>query len=407
MTTPTNHTSSSIFYFGDMLEPEPSQSSLEQNSSIEESNIFVSLGGEVSSHSRHSSSALSGNESSKAIKSHSIDKTKVMTLAALQERPEEEPGTAPVAVTAVALGKKTFVNGILKPPSYSEPRQNRGLEQPRLTINTEPKTIMDGNSIAGGSTFSETHPPQPLSPTVHTNNQTSGFSESNPRQAFSPTVHRSNQTNVLGVQNQRDKLSSIDEFSMDNIQQVESDDENAERFTAWAIYIALFFLIVLIIACTLLVFSVIRNYGFVTLVLLTIVMVFFAFLACFVDSTLLSQNPNLRPVHQKIVTVMRTTRKILEDEYHLFIRDWKESLLLTQVPENCSHNDKEKIMSDDSTNNNGLLQMPTSTQVRRKKSKVFKWIRPVLGLKKNLFRGKKRQHESQSSPIASYEAPAI
>mmetsp|Transcript_3764 Transcript_3764/g.9868 ORF Transcript_3764/g.9868 Transcript_3764/m.9868 type:complete len:408 (+) Transcript_3764:137-1360(+) len=407
MTTPTNHTTSSIFNFGDMLEPEPSHSSLEQNSSIEESNIFVSTGGELSNHSRYNSSALSGNGSSKARQLHFVDKNKVVPLVPLQERPKE-PWKPQVAAAIAGAEKKTFGNGILKPPSYSGPQQNRDLEQPKLTINTEPKIMKLDNSMSGRSTFAETFPSHPFSPTVHTSNQTAGFLGSNPPQVFSPTVHTSNQTTVLGVHNQQEKLSSADEISMDNIQKVEQEDEQGVgEFTASAIHIALFFLVALTIACTSLVLSVIRNYGFLTLVLVTIVISFCVFLACFVDSVVLSQNPNIRPVRQNIETVMRATRKILEDEYHLFMRDWKECLLLIQGPENYSHNDTEGIVSGDSVNNSGMLHIPPTTHTRRKKSKIFKLIRPLLGLKKNFSRRKKRQHESHSKSIASYKAPSI
>ena len=194
---------------------------------------------------------------------------------------------------------------------------------------------------------------------------------------------------------------------MDNIQKNELKDvQGVERYTAWAIHISLGFFGALVIACILLVFSVIQNYGFVTLVLLTIVISFFAFLACFVDSTVLSKNANLRPLRQKIVTVVRATRKILEDEYHLFMRDWRETLLLIQCSENLSHENTENMMIDDSSiNRSGLLKIAPTTQARRKKSKVFKLIRPLLGLKKNLFRGKKRQHGSPSKPTATHEAP--
>jgi hypothetical protein len=464
MTTPTNHTTSSLFDFGDMLEPEQSHSSLEQNSSIAESNIFVSYGGEMSNHTRYSSSALGGNVGSKAGGSHYVETNNkdVVSLAPLQEESEasdkpvvattkatgshpleankdvslgplqeelEAPADKPVVVTTVAENTIAGGNGILKPSSYSQAQQQK--DKPKLTIDTEPRMVID-DSMSVGTGFSGSQPPQPFNPTVHTSNQTPqfssptvhasnqtpGFSKSHLPQVLSPTVHASNQTRGLRINTRHDNRNR------NGLRRNKPEiDQSAERAAAWAIHIALIFFCALIIACVVLTFRVVRGYGFVTLVLMTFVLVFCAFLALFVDSTILSQNPKLKPVRQKIITVMRTTRRMLQDEYHLFIRDWKERLLITQDGEqSCSQNSSENLMGDDS----GMLRIPPTSQKRRKKSKVFKLIRPLLGLKKNLFRGnlfrgkgrgqKKTKsatastiddNDSPSGLAASYEAPVI
>lgn len=435
MTTPTNHTSSSLFDFGDLLEPEPSQDSLEQNSSIEDSNIFVSVGGEVSNHTRRSSVPASGNGGLTAGNSqHPVD-TNTTNDVSVSQRPQQEESEAssePVVPATTAAIKKPAGNGILKPTSYSGPQRNQDAEErPTLMVDTEPRAGIGDNSMSHGTGgYSGSKPSQPFSPTVHTSNQTSGFTKSQApfsptvhtsnqtsgvtksRPPFSPTVHTSNQTNGLKMTNvpSDEDNNHIDEIDFENLEINKPDvDESAERAAAWAIHIALIFFCALIIVCILLTISVVRNYGFVTWVLVTCIIVFFAFLTCFVDSTILSQNPKLRPVRQKIVTVVRATRKILEDEYQLFIRDWKETLLITQDGESFGQNTTENLMCDDASG--------TTPQKKRKKSKVFKLIRPFLGLKKGMFKGKGRRQKTKNAaasnnidgdiPTTTYEAPVI
>jgi hypothetical protein len=459
MTTPTNHTTSSLFDFGDMLEPEQSHSSLEQNSDIAESNIFVSYGGEMSNHTRYSSSALGGGGVGlKAGGSHCVETTNnkdVLSLAPLQEESEasasekpvviatlaateshpleankdaislgpqqedsEAPADTPVVAKTVAENKIAGGNGILKPCSYSQAQQQQQQQQrdsehrPKLTIDIEPSSVIeDSRSVATGFSASQqpsqmlsptvhasNQTPQILSPTVHASNQTPGFSKPHLPRVLSPTVHASNQTPGLRINTAR----CDDRYSNDDIllNKPEIDQRSAERAAAWAIYIALIFFCILILACAVLTITVVHSYGFVTLVLMTFVIVFCASLVCFVDSTILSQNPKLKPVRQKIITVMRTTRKMLEDEYHLFIRDWKENLLITHDgEESFSRNVNENLMGDD--DDCGMLRIPQPPQSkRRKKSKVFKLIRPLLGLKKK-FGGKGRRQKKTKSATAS------
>ena len=478
MTTPTNHTTSSLFDFGDWLEPGQSHSSLEQNSDIAESNIFVSYGGEMSNHTRYSSSALGGGSVGlKAGGSHCVETTNnkdVVSLAPLQEESEASsseksviatptaaeshpletkkdavslgplegesaaPADQPVVATTAAETKIAGDNGILKPSSYSQAQQQQqqqkdskqqqqkdSKQQPKLTIHTEPRSVI-GDSMSVGTDFSgvqqpsqvlsptvhasnqtpqilsptvhaSNQAPQILSPTVHASNQTPGFSKAHLPRVLSPMVHASNQTPGLSINaGRRDNRNRNDDILLNK---PEIDQRSAERAAAWAIYIALIFFCILIIACVVLTISVVHSYSFVTFVLITFVIAFCASLVCFVDSTILSQNPKLKPVRQKIITVMRTTRKMLEDEYHSFIRDWKENLLITQDVE-------ENLMGDDD-DDSGMLRMPQPLQNKhRKKSKIFKLIRPLLGLKKK-FGGKGRRQKKTKSATASTSSTSI
>jgi hypothetical protein len=362
--TPTHHTSTSLFAFSDVLEPDQSQSSLEQNSSIEESNIFVS--GEMSGHTRFSCSALSGGGGSLSLLGPLEEESPVVTIA--------------TATVTQSMGNtnKAGNAGILKPPSYLQQQQQQQQEQdqqPRLTVTTVPGMMNEvsdsmsiGNShVAPPSNVSHVPPPFYLpSPTLHTSNQTPRVEE------------KCKHDNNIRV--------TSDNFVNDN---------DAERVAAWSIHIALIFFCGLVIASVILTFTVVRDYGFLTLVLAGFIIVFCGFLACFVDNTILSTNPKLRPVRQKILSVVHATRKMLEDEYRLFIHDWNENLLLTQGSSQNNNEAQATTTSNHMDNNNSRI-LPLPTQERRKKqSKVFKMIKPFLGLKKKLFRGRRRQGQRQ------------
>mmetsp|Transcript_69443 Transcript_69443/g.77677 ORF Transcript_69443/g.77677 Transcript_69443/m.77677 type:complete len:425 (+) Transcript_69443:64-1338(+) len=380
MTTPTHHTSSSLFVFSDMLEPDQSESSLEQNSSIEESNIFVS--GEISGHTRFSSSTLS------AARNARVASSEGQSLLGPLEEESELPVATIATATATAALKKSKGNtdkidnaGILKPPSYLQQKQQPHQQQSRLAVTTDPGmneisnpvTLPNRKSNAVSSNVSHVPPPFDLP---------------------SPTLHTSNQTPMV-LTEEKIKRDSITRATTGDF----VSDNNDERVAAWSIHVALIFFCGLVIASVILTFTVIRDYGFITLVLTGFVIIFCGFLACFVDNTILATNPKLRPVRQKILTVIHATRRILEEEYRLFIHDWKENLLLTQgSSQNFTEVQTNNPMDNNnskSNNNSRIRPLPTTPQQQRKKqSKVFRMIRPLLGLKKKIFRGR-RQHEQK------------
>ena len=356
MATPTNHTNAStLFDFGDLLEPEPSEDSLEENSSVEESTMFVSLGGETP-------------RSALPIAATPMNSDDVPSQ---QQTSEPEAAAATGVVTTAAEAPK----GILKTSKYSDGQDTTA----------KPKVAMVDSMLSLKTDYDESHRPQAFSPTAHTSN------------VMSPTVHRSNQT--PGTQLPKSNKST--KTSISRMDHLEISDQSAEKAAAWAIHFALIFFCLLILTCVLLTFKVVRQYGFLTLVLMAFVLVFCGFLACFVDSTILSQNPKLKPVRQKILTVVQTTKKIIEDEYQLFVNEWKEHhLLLTQHGEGESFG--ESLMGDD-------VLPTTTTQKKRKKSKVFKMIKPFLGFKKKIGgKGRRRQKgTTESVPESSYQAPEI
>lgn len=347
-----------MFDFGDLLDPEPSDEALDENSSVEESTMFVP------------DSMLSP-----------------LNEIAAENTPLGNNNTseAPATATTEAGGIKAPSKGILKKTKFVDP-------PPQYT---KPKVTTVDSMMSGRNDFSESQrQQQPFSPTMHTSNQTKGFANSN---VLSPTVHRSNQTAATtkpptfeSTNNPYTKLETL-----------EISDESAEKAAAWAIHFALIFFCVLILTCVLLTFKVIRDYGFLTLVLMACVLAFCGFLACFVDSTILSENPKLKPVRQKIITVARTTKKLLEEEYHLFLNDWKEHhLFLKQFGENDGIGDHDLLPT-------------TTTRTKRKKSKVFKMIKPLLGLRKK-FGDKRRRRQNttgasalESESPAGYQAPEI
>eukprot|EP00536_Pseudo-nitzschia_multiseries_P011720 jgi/Psemu1/29745/gm1.29745_g len=463
MTTPTNHTHSSLFDFAELLEPEHSQSSLEQNSSIEESQIFVSNGGEFSSHTRFSSSALSGASGLKSrnhtVRSNNNNNNNNASDSVLGPV-EEESETGLATDEAVTLESapppppppppppspprpkpQTAADSILKPSSYSNTKQEQEQQQQQhlhpedkenenFAAATESGTTHGENcdSVKSARPFSPTlhtsnqtpvgfkryggdHSSHPFSPTLHTSNQTpEGFRRYGSDHQFSPTVHTSNHTPV-GLKKQTENFDKTSYHLEGHDNGATEHDQGTERATAWAIHLALIFFCGLVIACSLLTFTVVHTYGFVTLLLVTTVVAFCAFLACFVDSTILSQNSKLKPVRQKILSVVKATQKIIEDECQLFLRDWKEQvLMLTDGGEYDGSNDTGIRLDEDINPSTGAM-LP---QKRRKKSKAFKLVRPFVGLGRKLFKGKGRKkttkNETSETPFdetPSYNPPVV
>lgn len=173
-------------------------------------------------------------------------------------------------------------------------------------------------------------------------------------------------------------------------------EAEADRLAAWAIHVALIFFCGLVVASVLISFTVIRKYGFVALLGLMVMVTFVGFLAVFVDQTILSKNAKLRPIRQKIAAAVEATKGLLAEEYHLLMRDWNEHLLLTQGEEQYQ---AYQTGGEGGLNEpNGRLPPPT-VPLGRKRSKIFKMVKPLLGLKKKFFGGRRRRRDHQSSTV--------
>jgi hypothetical protein len=190
------------------------------------------------------------------------------------------------------------------------------------------------------------------------------------------------------------------------------DDAEVDEVAAWIIHFALVFFVTLVVAAVILSLNVMANYGFVTLLFLAVLVVFVAGLGWYVDRTILSRNPKLRPIRRKLMTVVEAAKKTLVEEYHFFVQDWKEhQLLLSQSPHNFASDDEYDVDAGDNTD--GLLHPDGSSsnekqQGGRKKSKIFKLVKPFLGLGKkiSLRRKLQRNKNSNTDPDAYAEAAA-
>lgn len=180
---------------------------------------------------------------------------------------------------------------------------------------------------------------------------------------------------------------SIDPESLPQYQQMLEEDY--DKTAAWAIHIALILFFSLVCISILLAFVVIHNYGFIALLLLSIMVLFVLFLAYFVDQTILKKNENLKPVRHKIVTALEKAHQAVVEEFHLFREDWHEyNLLLT--------NGEDPIQQAEQPS-----PTTTSTKMRRKKSKLFKLVKPFVG---KLFKRKRKKTNNNDS--SEYNPPA-
>jgi hypothetical protein len=162
-------------------------------------------------------------------------------------------------------------------------------------------------------------------------------------------------------------------------------DEDTDQAAAWAIHIALILFCSLVCISLVLSFVVIHSYGFLTLFFMSVVVGFCLGLAWFVDKTVLQKNEKLKPIRNKIVVAMETAKHEIAEELDLFKNDWSEfHLLLT----NAEYTDEEE-------EENGTTQ--TTPKLKRKKSVLFKMVKPFLGGRRKLFKRKKNRSKTNDT----------
>ncbi len=428
MGTPTNHTSSSFFrYLG--LDPDDTPSaSLDENSSIEESNIFA----DFSAHSRWKSpntaigastpvaqgriKAPSGGQSlGPLLEERDAPATIVpsSSVRSARQDPVENQSSGDPEETAPALPQapppppQPSLHKQLKTNTKQQLHEHDATTGAASTLTSgskELKSVLKRPTIACGdgedpnnsntartnATFAT---PVVCDPS-NTTNKTFGFLPSN---IPSETVHTSNMTVAP-----RGRVGDGGIFSM----LCSTDD--FDRVAAWAIHVALILFCGLVVAAVILSFIVIRNYGLIALVGLILMVTFVAFLACFVDETILSKNPKLKPIRQKISNVVQATRNLFVEEYQLFLIDYNEHMLLLTNGEGIVGTAGESLNSSDGNNHvllnaddPKLLPAQASLSGIRRRSKVFRVVKPLLVMKKKLFsgsRGGARKKESSLQP---------
>lgn len=428
MSTPTNHTSSSFFrYLG--LEPDDTPSaSLDENSSIEESNIFA----DYSAHSRWRTTA-NGPSTPMAQGQKRVVTSRVQSLGPLQEEMDTTPavggtssGTATTSTRRDTHAKqsttgpeRTASMPPTPPPPSHHPSQNKQqqgtdttqqLSQPQEVATTGagagPKglksvlkrpTIVCSDGLDPNNGNTRRIGPTLATPVVadpsNTTNTTFGYLLGN---IPSETIHTSNMT--VAPRGQGRPSDGI--FSMLCV----TDD--VDRMAAWAVHITLILFCGLVVAAVILSVAVIRNYGLVALVGLILMVSFVAFLTCFVDQSILSKDPKLKPIRQKISKIVQATRNLFVEEYHLFMNDYNEHILLLTNGEGVVGTTAENLNSNNGNDPKVLLSGQPSSSGQRKRSKVFRLVKPLIGIKNKLFhrsRGRGTHHRQGSSIQSNHQ----
>jgi hypothetical protein len=429
MSTPTHHSSITNF-FNECEQPGPEESQISLDSSIEDSNIFA----EVSAHSRFSNMMNRSRAASQSLlgpleedyEGSEVHDPSLSKNSSDAENHHIEANTHNAAETfkpnrATSTRSNTsaisqIVEGILKPsrfnplsdpppppPPNPPPRpKNHSVQTKETPTSTREESphrsgvpVLSVTTVLGKAKSDETDsafmyamntnataatPVNPTNHTVHTptvagdpSQRTSATFGMVPGNVPSETIHTSNL-----------RMNENMGFHA----------READRLAAWAIHIALIFFCGLVVASVLISFTVIRKYGLVALVGLILVVVFVCFLATFVDQTILSKNPKLRPIRQKIAAAVNATKGLIVEEYQLLIRDWNEHLLLTQGEEQYQAYSEGAGLGP---SRSGRLPPPTMPQ-GRKRSKLFKFVKPFLGIKKKFGRGK-RKNQAQSGVV--------
>lgn len=209
--------------------------------------------------------------------------------------------------------------------------------------------------------------------------------------------HQQQQHQVPRESSQRHVSSAIMHSpSIDNVPEQEATspfgldytrlDEDSDQAAAWAIHVALILFCSLVFTSLVLSFVVIDNYGFLTLVILSVLVGFCLCLAWFVDKTVLQQNEKLKPIRNQIVVAVETAKQAVADELDLFKNDWSEFHLLLTNGEDTDEEEEK-----------GVENAQATPKMKRKKSVLFKMVKPFLGGRRKLLKRKKNKNKSASS----------
>ena len=262
----------------------------------------------------------------------------------------------------------------------------------RPTLQSLPEGDASDNetTFRSETTFQTTGQPNPLSleQTKHVSNLapvpircTSGAVS-----CLSPSSHHEMNPNIL-------QDASDANLYEDSYKRLEQADH--EHIAAWAIHVALIGFCLLVLVAVLLSFLVISKYGFVTMCAMLMIILFFVFLMYFVDKTILKENKKLKPIRQKIVNVVQAAQQAVVEEYKLFQIDWNEHYLITngESEDSADHETDEEQPS------------PGTPAKNKKQSAVFHMIKPLLRIRRKLFRRKRGNKQQESSNTEEYEPP--
>lgn len=173
-------------------------------------------------------------------------------------------------------------------------------------------------------------------------------------------------------------------------------EEESDRYAAWAIHVVLGVFCGLVLISVLLTFVVVHKFGLVAMFGLLLLVCFAIFMIWFVDSLILSKDARFKPMRNKIVRVVEVAKQVVVDEFNLFQRDWNEHFLLTNGPCMDEENEEEEDTTYEGPNKN------------KRRSIVFRLIKPVFRLPRKIFRGRKGRSRSGKSrgQEKNYHPPA-
>ncbi|CAJ1888183.1 unnamed protein product [Cylindrotheca closterium] len=202
------------------------------------------------------------------------------------------------------------------------------------------------------------------------------------------------QQNDTSSSNNKNQRGSIEESL--GIDYARFEDE-PEEMAAWVIHAALIGFFSLVCLSLILSFVVIQSYGFLTLVFLGFLIGFCIGLAIFVDRTILQKNEKLKPIRNKIASAVTTAKDVIREEISLFKKEWREfHLLLTNGEDDMDGANGEADKDDAYVN----VDTTTTVPKKKKKSVIFKMAKPFLGVKKKLFKRKRKQEKTNQSSAA-------
>ena len=306
-----------------------------------------------------------------------------------------DPQMAPVLENRSASSQHHSTSIILNDLKSNESDAGTGASSSNKKTKTQVATIsilndLEGNGKDGvGLCTVPLHGSSTHTSTFHIKNQAS------------TTLHASNVVNG-GYSNSVPASTMIDtEYDVHYAAMPEDD-----KLVAWAIHIAMGFFFTIAMLAAFLSYLIAEKYGFITLVFVSVFVVFCVFLGMFVDQTILRENENLRPVRRRIGVVVAAAKEAVFNEFQLFQQELREyDLLLTNGDVEAA----DVFGEDDEREQPASTGVPHIPLPKRKKSVLFKFAKPLVALSRKLTKrrrkGKKRGTAANMPVNISYAPP--
>jgi hypothetical protein len=231
--------------------------------------------------------------------------------------------------------------------------------------------IEDAPLVEDDSFEQEQHGASMPEPSSSSSSQRASLPETDPETA--PPVPTSTTTTAASTEN------------LYNLMDHNHNHNDHQQLTSWAISLALILFGGLVGAAVLLAFLVLRDYGFIAISALCLVILLFVGLALFVHY-ILKQDARLEPVRRQLQGFAEHVQQLVQEEMVAFQSEWGHyDGLLTNGNGGGDDEDAGTTTAAPNDQENPIICPSLLLEPKRKKSVLFRMIRPFLNARKRVF----------------------